>query len=431
VIDALTKAPYAFTRNPLERFTRIAGAFLGILVMTAVMGAGSASGASTDKSGTSGTPIVIGAVVAETGPAGTFGTGVVNGMQTEVNIINASGGVLGRKLKLKAIDDGTDAATASQGIQQLLSTQPYPAFVDCGVITTDCEAILPTTTRAKVTTIGDATTPALEDASQNPYNFVTLPDSTLQVEGEVAALRKVGGKSVGMMTTNDEGAVVIVNTLAAALPKDGLAVKGTESVSETATDLTPELESLRQKGVTSIFAQFTNPSLYVTMMDNIESMGWTKVQVVAGLAAAVQSVMTAIPSGGLNRFHVLATRALLRTGPTIKSMPVPEQKFLKQLAKIQPDPALLSALVGADEVSIAAWAAKQAHSANTSAIFKVLSHLNTSKQSPANVLLQMPNPKWSTTVRGFQNANLSQYYAILSPGQPIDGTYAGLPITVK
>jgi len=57
---------------------------------------------------------VIGASVSSTGAYASSGTNVAEGYQAAVDVINKSGGVLGRKLKLETKDDKSDAGTVSR-----------------------------------------------------------------------------------------------------------------------------------------------------------------------------------------------------------------------------------------------------------------------------------------------------------------------------
>ncbi len=82
------------------------------LALTACTGSGS--------SGSGGT-ILIGGIAGTTGAYGSTGQAVVNGTQLAIDEINAKGGVLGKKLKFEAHDDGASATTSSQLFNKLVS----------------------------------------------------------------------------------------------------------------------------------------------------------------------------------------------------------------------------------------------------------------------------------------------------------------------
>jgi branched-chain amino acid transport system substrate-binding protein len=66
-------------------------------------------------------PIVVGAIAGTTGAYGSTGVAVINGTIMAVNKINASGGVLGRQLKLVWGNDGASATTSALDFKKFVS----------------------------------------------------------------------------------------------------------------------------------------------------------------------------------------------------------------------------------------------------------------------------------------------------------------------
>jgi ABC-type branched-subunit amino acid transport system substrate-binding protein len=135
------------------------------------------SGGSTAK----GSPITIGIVAAETGAYGAYGLGDEKGIEAQIDLVNASGGILGHQVKLDNIDDQSDPSKAVIGVQKLLSESPAPLMIHCGAISADCAPLLPYTGRAKVITMTPAATPDFGDPSKNPYTFRTSRPSSRSV----------------------------------------------------------------------------------------------------------------------------------------------------------------------------------------------------------------------------------------------------------
>jgi ABC-type branched-subunit amino acid transport system substrate-binding protein len=71
--------------------------------------------------GASSKPIVIGAIAGTTGAYGSTGVAVINGTLMAVAKINASGGVLGRQLKLVWGNDGASATTSALDFKKFVS----------------------------------------------------------------------------------------------------------------------------------------------------------------------------------------------------------------------------------------------------------------------------------------------------------------------
>ncbi len=71
--------------------------------------------------GASSAPIVIGAIAGTTGAYGSTGVAVINGTEMAVNKLNASGGVLGRQLKLVWGNDDASATTSALDFKKFVS----------------------------------------------------------------------------------------------------------------------------------------------------------------------------------------------------------------------------------------------------------------------------------------------------------------------
>src|SRR4029077_9323318 len=73
--------------------------------------------------GVTDTPGVLGQSAAFTGPAMQLGKDMRDGALLYFNSINAKGGVNGRKIVLKALDDGYDPARASANTKKLIDDE--------------------------------------------------------------------------------------------------------------------------------------------------------------------------------------------------------------------------------------------------------------------------------------------------------------------
>jgi branched-chain amino acid transport system substrate-binding protein len=94
---------------------RIVKASLAATILFSLVGC--AGGGSGSNNGT----FLIGGIAGTTGAYGSTGQAVVNGTQMAIDEINAKGGVLGKKLKFEAHDDGASATTSSQLFNKLIS----------------------------------------------------------------------------------------------------------------------------------------------------------------------------------------------------------------------------------------------------------------------------------------------------------------------
>lgn len=119
-----------------RRLTLAALAALGVLALAGCdklggggkkdgSGAQSGSGTTTNDSG----PIKVGHYASLTGSEATFGVSTDNGVKLAIEERNAAGGVKGRKIELKTLDDASKASEAGNVVQRLISEEKVVALI--------------------------------------------------------------------------------------------------------------------------------------------------------------------------------------------------------------------------------------------------------------------------------------------------------------
>src|ERR1700743_3831648 len=100
-----------------------------VAITAVVVGCGSSSGESAAGGGSGGGgeegsgPITIGMSASKTGPYSVDGILSLRGVEAAVEQANENGGWMGRELKLKVIDDGSEASKAQQAYQKLITAE--------------------------------------------------------------------------------------------------------------------------------------------------------------------------------------------------------------------------------------------------------------------------------------------------------------------
>src|SRR5690606_23831277 len=124
-------------------FVAIAGSairFAGALAAGALIGTGTAAAQE---------PIRIGAFLAVTGPASFLGDPEQKTLEMYIERINASGGVLGRKLELITYDDGGSAEKARTFTKRLVEQDKVDVIIG-GTTTGATMAAVPLVEQAKI-----------------------------------------------------------------------------------------------------------------------------------------------------------------------------------------------------------------------------------------------------------------------------------------
>src|SRR5262245_39098483 len=116
--------------------------------------------------GVTDTQVTLGQSVALTGPAQQLGLDMQLGATRYFNQVNARGGVHGRKIVLKTLDDGYESARAAENTKKLINEQKV--FALFGYVGTPTSAAsMPIFTEAKVPFVGPFTG---AESLRNPLN---------------------------------------------------------------------------------------------------------------------------------------------------------------------------------------------------------------------------------------------------------------------
>jgi branched-chain amino acid transport system substrate-binding protein len=124
------------------------------------------SSAAFAEDGVTDAKIVFGQVAALQGPAQALGQGMRQGMLAAFEVANRDGGIFGRRLELKSVDDGYEPEKTLEATKKLIDEDRVFALIGA-VGTPTSQASLPIATAAKVPFIGPFTG---AEFLRNPYN---------------------------------------------------------------------------------------------------------------------------------------------------------------------------------------------------------------------------------------------------------------------
>jgi ABC-type branched-subunit amino acid transport system substrate-binding protein len=130
----------------------------GIVVAATALAAGA-------EPGVTATTIVLGQSAAFSGPASELGTEMRAGAMAYFQAVNAAGGVSGRKIELRSLDDGYEPDRAAGNTKKLIDDGVFLLFGYVGTPTTN--ASKPIFTAARVPLVGPFTG---AESLRNPLN---------------------------------------------------------------------------------------------------------------------------------------------------------------------------------------------------------------------------------------------------------------------
>ena len=188
--------------------------------------------------------IVIGAAIAQTGPASSLGSGEVDALKLFEKQVNDAGGIMGHNLKIVLLDTASDPSKAVLNVRKLI-TEDNALAVICCTTSPESLAVIDTLQRAEVPNISIAASAAIvQPASERHWVFKTPPLDTVMVTKEVQDMVAQGVTRLGFIGFNDAYGQGGLSELNKALPGTGISLVDTESYARSDTNLSSQASKL-------------------------------------------------------------------------------------------------------------------------------------------------------------------------------------------
>ena len=202
-----------------------------ILAMLAALGVSSA--------GAQPSPIVVGAVISQSGAHGATGGEYRKGLVLWQDEVNQAGGLLGRPIELRFEDDGSEAARAGRlaaalfrgGAEVLIG--PYGSAASLAAA---AEA-----ERARRVMLNAAGASAVIHRRSPRYVFQVLPAYAAYADGVLAAARAAGAQSLFILGRDDAASREMAEAAQAKAKSLGFAQASLETYSGSTVDFLPQL----------------------------------------------------------------------------------------------------------------------------------------------------------------------------------------------
>lgn len=203
--------------------------------------------------------LLIGSVIAMTGPASALGLPEKNAIDLLQEQLAADTS-LPFTVKFITYDDGSDPTKAVNSVRKLI-TEDHVHVAICCTTTPTSMAILETVTQAKVPNISLALGQSvIEPVKDRFWIFKTPSTDQLQVTGLVNDMVKRGIKKVAFLGLEDsfgEGGWIALQSVAKA---KGIEIVASERFSRTDTNFTPQALKVRQSEPGAIYIHAIPPS---------------------------------------------------------------------------------------------------------------------------------------------------------------------------
>src|SRR4051812_8839404 len=211
-----------------------------------ILGAlGLAFTAAATAQGVTDTQVVPGQSVALTGPAQQLGLDMQLGAKLYFDKVNNSGGVNGRKVVLKTLDDGYEATRAAENTKKLIHDERVFALFGY-VGTPTSQASLPIFTEARVPFVGPFTGAELLRNPVNPLVFNVRASYYDETEAIVQHLTSMSVNRIAVFYQNDAYGLAGLAGVERALKKRNLEVVAKGTVERNTVDVKKAVESINK-----------------------------------------------------------------------------------------------------------------------------------------------------------------------------------------
>ena len=250
-------------------------AALAVTLVTLAACGGSTATTQTDVGITSNS-ILLGNTIAQTGPAKAYGT-IANAEQAYFTYVNnTQGGVNGRKIDFKILDDGYNPANAVTLTKQLVEQdQVFAMFSGLGTQTQTSVRDYLNTKKVPQLFVATGATTFMADESQHPYTIGWQP--AYQGEARIYAkdvLANHPQAKIGILYQNDDYGQDYLKGLTDGLGSSASMIVDKESYDVTAASTVAQLAKIKASGADTVFL-FTTPGFTIPALITITKLGWT------------------------------------------------------------------------------------------------------------------------------------------------------------
>src|SRR5690349_13603653 len=244
------------------------------MVTLAACGSGSNSGSQTDV-GITNDSILLGNTIAQSGPASAYGT-IGNAELAYFNYVNGQGGVNGRKINFKILNDGYNPAQTVPLTKQLVeSDKVFAMFSGLGTQTQTSVRDYLNGKKVPQLFVATGATTFNKDYGSNQWTLGWQPP--YQGEARIYAkdvLQNHPNAKIGVLYQNDDYGQDYLKGLT-----DGLADKAStmivdkESYDVTAPNAATQLAKLKGAGADTLFL-FSTPGFTITSLAIVTKLHW-------------------------------------------------------------------------------------------------------------------------------------------------------------
>lgn len=175
---------------------------------------------------------------------------VDNGFGTWVADVNARGGVNGRKIAYKKVDNADSAEGGVAACKTILSNGTFFPVTFAGLNGADSN-LVGCVDKAGMPSMTGALT-QFNDSWKHAYSFATNANSALQLSGLIKNVAKSDSRNVGLLYVDDPYFSAAAEVFLKDAPKKGVRVVNTQKVSSNQASFVSEMTRMREAGAKTV-----------------------------------------------------------------------------------------------------------------------------------------------------------------------------------
>ena len=197
-------------------------------------------------------PIKIGVTQPLTGAFAASGNYVAQGAKIAEDVINASGGVLGRKIQLIIEDNKSNPTEAVATAEKLIGKDKVPVMM--GAWSSGLTlAVMPKLMEYGVPMLVETSSSGKITVSGNPWIFRISPTSEMEAKAFIGAVKVLGIKKADFLATNNDFGLGASKEFSEMLKGQGVQVGVIETMDPKATDFSAQLAKIKASGGDTLF----------------------------------------------------------------------------------------------------------------------------------------------------------------------------------
>jgi branched-chain amino acid transport system substrate-binding protein len=197
-------------------------------------------------------PIRIGVTQPLTGAFAASGNYVAQGAKIAEDAINASGGVLGRKIQLVVEDNKSNPTEAVATAEKLIAKDKVPVMMGAWSSTLTL-AVMPKLMEYQVPMLVETSSSGKITTSGNPYIFRISPTSEMEARAFTPLVKKLGIKKADFLATNNDFGLGASQEFSKMAKEQGVQVGVMETMDPKATDFSAQLAKIKASGGDTLF----------------------------------------------------------------------------------------------------------------------------------------------------------------------------------